>query len=498
MASTSPVFVETVTQGTVTINLTAKTAGNSNQTYTFAAVLTPSQTNATYAPNQSVVNFYDGATLIGSAQPLTVTSGQGGYGLWTATIAYSSFTPGTHAVTAAYTDINYSLGTSNTQTVYVGNGNVSTGIYSPVNGNTLTGTSATFRWFPVAGAQYWLDIGSTQGGNQYYQSGNIGTVLSKAVNGLPSDGSTVWARLWYLINGNWNFVDNSYTAYNQGSTKGVITTPVPGSTLTGSSVTFTWNAGTGATSYWIDAGSTPGGNQYYQSGALGNVLTTNVTGLPVDGSTVYVTLYSLVGGQWLNNQYTYTAYSASGAQGVLTTPTPGTTLPGSTVTFGWAAGSGSTAYWLDIGNTPGGNQYYQSGNLGNVTSATVNGLPTDGSTVYVTLYSLVGGKWLSNAYTYTAFNQGSGLAAMVSPTPGTTLSGNTQTFTWSAGTGATAYWLDIGNVAGGNQYYQSGSINALTTTVTTLPADGSQIYVTLYTQIGGQWYSNAYTYVSGP
>jgi hypothetical protein len=39
-------------------------------------------------------------------------------------------------------------------------------------------------------------------------------------------------------------------------------------------------------------------------------------------------------------------------------------------------------------------------NLGNVLTTTANGLPTNGSTVYVTLYSLVGGQWLSNAYTY--------------------------------------------------------------------------------------------------
>jgi len=38
-------------------------------------------------------------------------------------------------------------------------------------------------------------------------------------------------------------------------------------------------------------------------------------------------------------------------------------------------------------------------NLGNVLTTTANGLPTNGSTVYVTLYSLVGGQWLSNAYT---------------------------------------------------------------------------------------------------
>ena len=161
-----------------------------------------------------------------------------------------------------------------------------------------------------------------------------------------------------------------------------------------------------------------GGNQYFQSGNIGNVTSYSVSGLPMNGSTVYVTLWSLVGGQWLNNQYTYTAFNQSGSQGVLTTPTPGSTLPGSTVTFGWTAGSGATAYWLDLESVASGNQYFQSGNLGNVTSVTVNGLPTNGSTVYATLYSMVGGQWLPNAYTYTAFNQQTALGVMRVPTPG--------------------------------------------------------------------------------
>jgi len=42
MASTSPVLVETVTQGTVTHNLTCKTVGTSGQNYTCTDVLTPS------------------------------------------------------------------------------------------------------------------------------------------------------------------------------------------------------------------------------------------------------------------------------------------------------------------------------------------------------------------------------------------------------------------------------------------------------------------------
>jgi hypothetical protein len=372
---------------------------------------------------------------------------------------------------------------------------------SPAPGSTLTGSSATFTWSPSAAAQaYWIDVGSTQSGNNYYQSGSLPTTtLSQTVNSLPTDGSTIYVTLWTLIGGQWVNNQYTYTAFNSGSAKGVITSPTPGSTLTGSSVLFTWTPGTGATAYWIDAGSAPGGNQSFQSGNIGNVTSYTVTGLPTDGSQVYVTLYTLVSGQWLSNNYTYTAYSLSGQQGVLTTPTPGSQFTGTTVTFQWTAGAGASAYWLDLGNTPGGNQYYQSGNLGNVTTVTVNGLPSDGSTVYATLYSLVGGQWLSNSYTYTAYNQAGALGVIQTPTPGSTLSGNSATFTWSAGNGASNYWLDVGSTQGGNNYYQSGPLgNVLTTTVNSLPADGSQIYVTLWTFVGGQWLNNQYTYTSGP
>jgi hypothetical protein len=222
-------------------------------------------------------------------------------------------------------------------------------------------------------------------------------------------------------------------------------------------------------------------------------------GLPTNGSTVYVTLYSLIGGGWTPNAYTYTAFNAVGGLAVMQTPTPGSTLTSSSVTFDWTAGAGASAYWMDVGSAAGGNNYYSSGNLGNVLTTVVNGLPTDGSTIYVTLYSLIGGVWSGNAYTYTALKAVGGLAVMQTPTPGSTLSGNVATFTWSAGASATAYWVDIGSAAGGNDVYSSGNLGtALTTTAYGLPANGSTIYVTLYSLVGGQWLSNAYTYVSGP
>jgi hypothetical protein len=279
----------------------------------------------------------------------------------------------------------------------------------------------------------------------------------------------------------------------------VLTTPTPSSTLTGSTVSFGWTAGSSATAYWIDIGSSAGGNNYYSSGNMGNVLTKTVSGLPTNGTTVYVTLYSLISGNWIPNDYTYTAFNAEAATGVLTTPPPGSVLTAGTVTFNWTAGAGATAYWMDIGNVAGGNNYYSSGNLGNVLTTTASGLPTDGSAVYVTLYSLINGSWVGNTYNYTALNATSGLAAMQSPTPSTTISGTTATFTWSSDANATAYWVDIGSTAGGNDVYSSGNLGtALSTTVYTLPANGNMIYVSLYSYVGGQWINNPVTYISGP
>ncbi len=374
------------------------------------------------------------------------------------------------------------------------------GIYSPGYNSTLTGTSATFQWYGYTGATaYWLDVGSTQGGNNYYSSGSLSTSThSQTIYSLPSDGSTVWARWYYKLSGTWQHIDYSYTALGGSAERGVITSPAPSSTLSGSTVTFNWTPGSGASAYWVDIGSSAGGNNYYSSGNLGNVFTVAVNGLPTDGSTVYVTLYSQVGGVWLSSAYTYTAFNAAAAAGILTTPPPGpsTILTGSTVTFDWTAGSpGPYSYWMDIGSSAGGNNYYSSGNLGNVTTTTVYTLPTDGSTVYVTLYTLIGGVWTPKAYTYTALNATSGLAAMTTPAPGSPLVANSVQFKWSADASATAYWIDIGSTAGSNNVWSSGNLgNVFATTDFNVPANGKTIYATLYSLVGGQWKSTSCTY----
>src|SRR5207245_8895128 len=96
---------------------------------------------------------------------------------------------------------------------------------------------------------------------------------------------------------------------------------------------------------------------------------------------------------------------------VMLSPPPGSTFTSSSVTFQWSAGS-ATAYGLTVGSSPGGSDIYASSQL-QVLSKTVNNIPTDGRTVYVRLYSQVNGSWVSNGYTYKAFNP----SATPTPTP---------------------------------------------------------------------------------
>src|SRR5205814_9539007 len=97
---------------------------------------------------------------------------------------------------------------------------------------------------------------------------------------------------------------------------------------------------------------------------------------------------------------------------VMVSPAPGSTFSGSTVTFQWTAGS-ATSYALSLGSTARGLDIYSS-NIVQTTSGTATNVPTNGRTVYATLYSLVKNSWVSNAYTYTAVN------SSASPTPTTT------------------------------------------------------------------------------
>ncbi|MCP4110075.1 MAG: hypothetical protein GY749_31895 [Desulfobacteraceae bacterium] len=267
-------------------------------------------------------------------------------------------------------------------------------ISNPVPGSALFSTTATFTWNDSGADKYWLWVGTTGTGSKDLYSDNQGTDTSRTVYSLPNSGETLYVRLHSLVNGEWGYNDYTYTAYT--AAKAEMQTPAPGSVLTSASETFVWSDA-GAGEYWLWVGTSPESNDVY-SDSQGTNTSRMVAGLPGGGETLYVRLLSLVNGEWLYNDYTYTAYSIALAE--MQSPVPGSSLSSTTETFIWSD-AGADQYWLWIGTSPGGKDVYSDGQ-GTNTSRTVANLPSAGSSVYVRLYSLVNGDWLYNDYTYTA------------------------------------------------------------------------------------------------
>ncbi len=182
---------------------------------------------------------------------------------------------------------------------------------SPAPGSTLPGSAATFTWEPnnTAVSEWWLYVGSSREGKNFFNSGSIGSgTLSQAVATLPTNGQQVWVRLWWKTGGTWQSEDYTYTAASGGNTP-ALSTPSPQSTLPGPSATFTWEPNNAAVSeWWLYVGSSQEGKNFFNSGSIGSsTLSQTVATLPTNGQQVWVRLWWKINGTWQSADYTFTA-----------------------------------------------------------------------------------------------------------------------------------------------------------------------------------------------
>ena len=182
----------------------------------------------------------------------------------------------------------------------------------------------------------------------------------------------------------------------------------------------------------------------------------------------------------------------SGAPATMSSPTPGSKLTGSSVTFSWTTGGGVTEYDLHVGTTGAGSTNIFGGTVTGQ-SKSVTGIPTTGGTLNVRLYSLIGGAWQYIDYTYTESSP-SAPATMSSPTPGSTLTSSSVTFTWTTGTQVTQYDLHIGTTGVGSSNIFAGTVTGQSKSITGIPTTGGTLNVRLYSLISGAWQYIDYTY----
>ena len=136
--------------------------------------------------------------------------------------------------------------------------------------------------------------GDTSGiANNFYDSGDLdNTQLSTQVTGLPTNGTQVFVRLQYQLNGVNHHIDYQFGSSNQGPPTPSMSSPAPGSTLPSGDVSFAWNGNGAAVDEWhLLVGTSAGDNSLYDGGVLPVTTTSAVaSGQPEDGSTIHVTL----------------------------------------------------------------------------------------------------------------------------------------------------------------------------------------------------------------
>ncbi|MCP4365312.1 MAG: hypothetical protein GY800_08475 [Planctomycetes bacterium] len=367
-------------------------------------------------------------------------------------------------------------------------------ITSPSPGSKLNSNSVTFTWNNSGADQYWLWIGTSAGSNDLYNV-DQGTNTSVTVSGLPSNNEALYARLWSKADGAWHYgTDCTYTACD---TRAEIQSPASGSVLSSTSQVFTWNS-IDASQYWLWVGTSKGSNDLYNRDR-GTDTSATVSGLPNNGETLYVRLWSNLSGTWsYSADSTYTACDYSSAAAWIQSPTPGSALSSATGTFAWN-NSGAEQYWLWIGTSAGSNDIYNGGH-GTNTSAVISGLPGNGETLYVRLLSKTSSGWSFNTDSiYTACSKNSAIAAIQTPSPGSALGSATATFTWN-NSGAEEYWLWIGTSAGSNDIHNTSYGTDTSAVISGLPDSGESLYVRLWSKTDGAWlFDTDYTYTAvGP
>ena len=260
----------------------------------------------------------------------------------------------------------------------------------------------------------------------------------------------------------------------------ILTLPLSGATVSGSSINFQWASSSGAVGYWLTVIKVSD-NSVLINKSVGNILSTTQAGFPNNG-----TLYKWAVAAGNNIGWTASVWSTftSGANvptppaaTPLTSPLSGATVSGSSINFQWEASSGATSYQLTVINVS-NNSVLINQNLGNVLSTIQSGFPNNGTLYKWTVAAVNASGSTSSAYW--TFTNGSATPTtpvtpmLTSPVSGATISGTSVNFQWAASAGATGYQLSVIKVNDNSVLINKSVGNVLSTIQAGFPNNGTQ------------------------
>ncbi len=189
---------------------------------------------------------------------------------------------------------------------------------------------------------------------------------------------------------------------------------------------------------------------------------------------------------------------------LITSPSPGSRLPGSAVTFRWSTSGDFPSYWFSANRgSPG---WFINSSAGSNSSITLTNIPTDGGNIIVRLYSQNGSSWVYADFSFTAaspaplsFGAATITPVIIVPVSGATLFAPAVTFGWLPSPGVSEYWLYLSTASvGRNELYSASQGSNTSKTFTGLPPGRNLLYVRLWWRTGTTWaYSDLVYTIAG-
>ena len=371
----------------------------------------------------------------------------------------------------------------------------------PRSGAANIALPQSFRWTAVPGADaYYLYVGTQRGARDLVDTGEI-TATSYMPPALPTD-RPLFARIWTKIAGQWLFRDSTFLgscsvcflgAGPPSAPPATLAIPSEGQEIRGDVGTrFKWHPVAGADGYRLWIGLTAGASDVFDSGVIAQTdLPEASVGVPLAlprGRVLYVTLQTFFQGTSYESSSTFRTETSA----VLTYPAPGSVVTDRSQPFTWTAVPGAVTYYLYVGTSPGAKDVVDTGELPpTTTSVAMPAAMEGGRTFYATMWTKIDGQW---KFTSVVFSTA---PVAVLLTPGGASVASPATFTWTAVSGASAYYLYVGTAPGAKNVVDSGETPNRQFGPVSLSA-GTTYYATIWTKAGGVWRSSSIVFTTAP
>ena len=315
---------------------------------------------------------------------------------------------------------------------------------APADDASLDSSNVSFQWSAVTGAtRYQLEVVRVSDGF-VFKNVELGNVVSNTQTGFPTDGTQFRWRVragnatgWGAWSLHRHFTSGAFLPAP------TLIAPAQNSTITGSSVIFSWNLVPGANKYQLEIYR---GTELlpFKEATLGNVTSTEQFGFLSDGRQYRwrVRVGNNTGwGSW--STFSHFSSGSLPVAPILSSPAAGANVPGRQITFQWNALSGATMYEIEIFNESSG-AFFSRTLVTDATSSIQRGFPDDSSRFKWRVKAAGKEGWgpWSDYRNFTNGNLPSG-PVLTRPANNETVNGPRVTFEWNPVPGADRYQLLI-------------------------------------------------------